>query len=67
MSEGLKYVAAPVASLEEKVVHLGLIEGVAQLKASLESKTVLTDVFLSKDMQLAYDSNERGSDSYDGR
>ncbi|GAB4857129.1 hypothetical protein Ancab_015040 [Ancistrocladus abbreviatus] len=37
-----------VSSLEEKVVHLGLDEGVALLKASFESKTVLTDVFLAK-------------------
>ncbi|GAB4857131.1 hypothetical protein Ancab_015042 [Ancistrocladus abbreviatus] len=37
-----------VSFLEEKVVHLGLREGVALLKASLESKTVLTDVFLAK-------------------
>ncbi|GAB4857101.1 hypothetical protein Ancab_015013 [Ancistrocladus abbreviatus] len=38
-----------VSSLEEKVVHLGLDEGVALLKASLESKTILTDVFLAKE------------------
>ncbi|GAB4857102.1 hypothetical protein Ancab_015014 [Ancistrocladus abbreviatus] len=32
-----------VSSLQEKVVHLGLDEGVALLKASFESNTVLTD------------------------
>ncbi|GAB4857126.1 hypothetical protein Ancab_015037 [Ancistrocladus abbreviatus] len=37
-----------VSSLQEKVVHLGLDEGVALLKASFESNTVLTDVFLAK-------------------
>ncbi|GAB4857112.1 hypothetical protein Ancab_015023 [Ancistrocladus abbreviatus] len=38
-----------VSSLEEKVVHLGLGEGMAALwKASFESNTVLTDVFLAK-------------------
>ncbi|GAB4857111.1 hypothetical protein Ancab_015022 [Ancistrocladus abbreviatus] len=42
-------------------------KGVALLKASLDSKTILTEVFLAKDMQLGCDGNERGSDSYDGR
>ncbi|GAB4857123.1 hypothetical protein Ancab_015034 [Ancistrocladus abbreviatus] len=37
-----------VGSLEEKLVHLGFDEGVALLKASFESKIVLTDVFLAK-------------------
>ncbi|XP_065622823.1 uncharacterized protein LOC112000069 [Quercus suber] len=36
------------AALEEKVVYLGMDEGVKLLKASLQSKTVLTDVFLPK-------------------
>ncbi|XP_030932886.1 uncharacterized protein LOC115958599 [Quercus lobata] len=35
-----------VAALEEKVVHLGINEGVKLLNASLRSKNVLTDVFL---------------------
>ncbi|KAK4579053.1 hypothetical protein RGQ29_028927 [Quercus rubra] len=35
-----------VGALEEKVVHLGIDEGVKLLKASLQSKNVLTDVFL---------------------
>ncbi|XP_059459129.1 uncharacterized protein LOC132188633 isoform X1 [Corylus avellana] len=35
-----------VEAVEEKVVDLGLDEGVKLLKASLQSKTVLTDVFL---------------------
>ncbi|XP_050250351.1 uncharacterized protein LOC126697403 isoform X4 [Quercus robur] len=34
------------AALEEKVVYLGMDEGVKLLNASLQSKTVLTDVFL---------------------
>ncbi|XVE99461.1 hypothetical protein REPUB_Repub03eG0199800 [Reevesia pubescens] len=37
-----------VGVLEEKVVDLGMDEGVKLLKASLQSKTVLTDVFLQK-------------------
>ncbi|XVE99480.1 hypothetical protein REPUB_Repub03eG0201900 [Reevesia pubescens] len=37
-----------VGVLEEKVVDLGMDEGVNLLKASLQSKTVLTDVFLEK-------------------
>ncbi|CAO2204602.1 unnamed protein product [Urochloa humidicola] len=35
-----------IGDLQEKTVHLGYDEGLAILKASLESKTVLTDVFL---------------------
>ncbi|XP_059458885.1 uncharacterized protein LOC132188449 [Corylus avellana] len=35
-----------VGNIEEKVVQLGINEGVKLLKASLRSKTVLTDVFL---------------------
>ncbi|CAO2199035.1 unnamed protein product [Urochloa humidicola] len=35
-----------LADLQEKTVQLGYDEGLAILKASLESKTVLTDVFL---------------------
>nr|XP_023913540.1 uncharacterized protein LOC112025105 [Quercus suber] len=35
-----------VGALEEKVIHLGIDEGVKLLKASLQSKNVLTDVFL---------------------
>ncbi|KAL4621261.1 hypothetical protein ACB092_06G215200 [Castanea dentata] len=37
-----------VGALEEKVVDLGMEEGVKLLKASLQSKNVLTDVFLPK-------------------
>ncbi|XP_041005009.1 uncharacterized protein LOC121250130 [Juglans microcarpa x Juglans regia] len=36
-----------VGAVEEKVVDLGMDEGVKLLKASLQSKTVLTDIFLS--------------------
>ncbi|KAG8053422.1 hypothetical protein GUJ93_ZPchr0001g32821 [Zizania palustris] len=35
-----------IAALQEKTVQLGYKEGLAILKASLQSKTVLTDVFL---------------------
>ncbi|KAJ3688370.1 hypothetical protein LUZ61_017534 [Rhynchospora tenuis] len=34
--------------LSEEVVHMGMNEGLALLKASLQSKMVLTDVFLGK-------------------
>ncbi|KAL4621265.1 hypothetical protein ACB092_06G215600 [Castanea dentata] len=37
-----------IGALEEKVVHLGMDEGVKLLKASLLSNNVLTDVFLPK-------------------
>nr|XP_029120204.1 uncharacterized protein LOC105044555 [Elaeis guineensis] len=37
-----------LGSLEESTVELGLEEGLELLKASLQSKTVLTDVFLGK-------------------
>ncbi|MFS8014017.1 hypothetical protein Hanom_Chr15g01339721 [Helianthus anomalus] len=35
-------------ALEEKVVHIGMNEGLDLLKHSLNSKTVLTDVFLGE-------------------
>ncbi|CAO2204604.1 unnamed protein product [Urochloa humidicola] len=38
--------AKDIGDLQEKTVQLGYHEGLAILKASLESKTVLTDVFL---------------------
>ncbi|XP_051221116.1 uncharacterized protein [Lolium perenne] len=37
-----------IGSLKEKTVQLGYTEGLEILKASLQSKTVLTDVFLGK-------------------
>ncbi|CAM0879550.1 unnamed protein product [Alopecurus aequalis] len=37
-----------LSALQEKTVQLGYNEGLAILKASLQSKTVLTDVFLAK-------------------
>ncbi|KAL5228579.1 hypothetical protein ABZP36_016844 [Zizania latifolia] len=37
-----------LAALQEKTVQLGYKEGLAILKASLQSKTVLTDVFLAR-------------------
>ncbi|KAM5556253.1 hypothetical protein ABKV19_023910 [Rosa sericea] len=41
-----KFNVKEVGSLEEKVVHLGMDEGLKLLKASLESNSVLTNVFL---------------------
>ncbi|KAL0003011.1 hypothetical protein SO802_016792 [Lithocarpus litseifolius] len=41
-----RYNVKDVGVLEEKVVDLGIDEGVKLLKASLQSKTVLTDVLL---------------------
>ncbi|GAV77076.1 DUF674 domain-containing protein [Cephalotus follicularis] len=41
-----KFNIKDVGVLEEKVVNFGMGEGVKLLKASLQSKTVLTDVFL---------------------
>ncbi|XP_050250359.1 uncharacterized protein LOC126697406 [Quercus robur] len=43
-----KFNVQEFGALEEKVVNLGMDEGAKILKASLYSKTVLTDVFLSK-------------------
>ncbi|KAE8670702.1 tyramine N-feruloyltransferase 4/11-like [Hibiscus syriacus] len=43
-----KFNVKQVDALEEKVVDVSMDEGVELLKASLQSKTVLTDVFLSK-------------------
>ncbi|CAO2185705.1 unnamed protein product [Urochloa humidicola] len=37
-----------ISALQEKTVQLGYAEGLEILKASLRSKTVLTDVFLGK-------------------
>ncbi|KAF8662961.1 hypothetical protein HU200_055547 [Digitaria exilis] len=39
-----------LTSLEVKTVQVGYNEGVEILRASLQSKTVLTDVFLRKNM-----------------
>ncbi|KAG8371272.1 hypothetical protein BUALT_Bualt13G0070300 [Buddleja alternifolia] len=41
-----KFNVKDVGELEEKVVNLGMNEAVKLLKASLQSKNVLTDVFL---------------------
>ncbi|KAF7132235.1 hypothetical protein RHSIM_Rhsim09G0159200 [Rhododendron simsii] len=41
-----KFDVKEVGALEERVVHLGMPEGLKLLKASLHSKTVLTSVFL---------------------
>lgn len=41
-----KFNIKDVSTLEEKVVHLGMDEAVMLLNASLQSKEVLTDVFL---------------------
>ncbi|CAO2199092.1 unnamed protein product [Urochloa humidicola] len=40
--------AVNFSDLQEKTVQLGYTEGLEIVKASLTSKTVLTDVFLSK-------------------
>ncbi|TVU46760.1 hypothetical protein EJB05_06318 [Eragrostis curvula] len=40
--------AVDFSALQEKTVQLGYNEGVEILRASLQSKTVLTDVFLGK-------------------
>ncbi|KAE8670701.1 Detected protein of unknown function [Hibiscus syriacus] len=42
-----KFNVKQVDALEEKVVNVGMNEGVELLKASMQSKTVLSDVFLS--------------------
>ncbi|XP_057426599.1 uncharacterized protein LOC130720033 [Lotus japonicus] len=46
-----KFNIREVGSLHEKVVELGMDEGVKLLKASLQCKTVLTSVFLKKNME----------------
>ncbi|XVF83479.1 hypothetical protein PTKIN_Ptkin16aG0491100 [Pterospermum kingtungense] len=43
-----KFNIKDVGVLEEKVINMGTDEGLKLLKASLQSKTVLTDVFLGK-------------------
>ncbi|PPD71331.1 hypothetical protein GOBAR_DD31799 [Gossypium barbadense] len=43
-----KFKVQQVDALEEKVVDVGIKEGVEILKASLQSKTVLTSVFLTQ-------------------
>ncbi|PNX70020.1 hypothetical protein L195_g057038 [Trifolium pratense] len=37
-----------IGTLQEKVVEMGMEEGIKLLKASLQSKTVLTTVFIKK-------------------
>ncbi|XP_018856922.2 uncharacterized protein LOC109019147 [Juglans regia] len=51
-----------VGAVEEKVVDLGMDEGVKLLKASLQSKTVLTDIFLSCPDKLEPGSNLKTRD-----
>ncbi|KAI9128398.1 hypothetical protein K1719_001391 [Acacia pycnantha] len=41
-----KFKVKDIASLQEKVVELGMEEGIKLLKASLQCKNVLTSVFL---------------------
>ncbi|KAK8510264.1 hypothetical protein V6N13_103858 [Hibiscus sabdariffa] len=50
-----------VDALEEKVVDVGMDEGVKFLKASLQSKTVFTDVFLSPKQTVKFDDEESES------
>ncbi|XP_059459222.1 uncharacterized protein LOC132188709 [Corylus avellana] len=47
-----KFNVTDVGALEEKVVELGMDEGVKLLRASLQSSTVLTDVFLQNDQKI---------------
>lgn len=46
-----KFNVRDVGDLEERVVQVGLDEGLAILKASFKSKTVLTDIFLGNEMK----------------
>ncbi|XP_020275877.1 uncharacterized protein LOC109850307 [Asparagus officinalis] len=43
-----KFHVKDVGSLEERTVNMGMSEGLKLLKASLQSKTVLTDVFIDR-------------------
>ncbi|OMP02665.1 hypothetical protein COLO4_10946 [Corchorus olitorius] len=43
-----KFNIKDIGSLQEKVIDMGMDQGVKMLKAALQSKTVLTDVFLRK-------------------
>ncbi|KEH44490.1 hypothetical protein MtrunA17_Chr1g0212741 [Medicago truncatula] len=45
-----KFNIKEVGALQEKVVEMGMDEGIKLLKASLQSKTVLTSVFIKKDV-----------------
>ncbi|GMI87046.1 hypothetical protein like AT5G01150 [Hibiscus trionum] len=49
-----KFNVKHVDALQEKVVTVGMNEGVELLKASLQSKTVLTDVFLAQKIDLSF-------------
>ncbi|KAB2063648.1 hypothetical protein ERO13_A10G212200v2 [Gossypium hirsutum] len=49
-----------VGVLEEKTIDVGVDEGVKLLKASLQSKTVLTDVFIEKKVGETDASNSAG-------
>ncbi|PNY12301.1 hypothetical protein L195_g008928 [Trifolium pratense] len=44
-----KFNLSKISSLQDMVVELGLDEGIKLLKASLQSKKVLTSVFLKKE------------------
>ncbi|KAE9618560.1 hypothetical protein Lalb_Chr02g0144011 [Lupinus albus] len=46
-----KFNVIEIGFLEERVVELGMEEGIHLLKASLQSKTVLTNVFLKKSVK----------------
>ncbi|KAJ8631660.1 hypothetical protein MRB53_024983 [Persea americana] len=48
-----KFNVRDVGDLEERVVQVGMDEGLAILKASFKSKTVLTDIFLGNEMKAA--------------
>ncbi|KAJ8631659.1 hypothetical protein MRB53_024982 [Persea americana] len=48
-----KFSVKDVGDLEKSVVQVGMVEGLSILKASLHSKTVLTDIFLGSGMKKA--------------
>ncbi|GLT66918.1 hypothetical protein SLA2020_392580 [Shorea laevis] len=47
-----KFNVKEIGTLKEKVVDVGMDLGVKLLKVSLQSKTVLTDVFLGKEFEI---------------
>ncbi|KAL6847951.1 hypothetical protein ACP4OV_022079 [Aristida adscensionis] len=55
-----------IGTLQEKTVQLGYDEGLEILRVSLQSKTVLTDVFLGKKQKVSatYNSSCRGRKRY---
>ncbi|KAG8371263.1 hypothetical protein BUALT_Bualt13G0069400 [Buddleja alternifolia] len=56
-----KFNVKEVSALEEKVVNLGMDEAVKLLKSSLQSKRVLTNVFLEDGCELQVEETNAGS------